>query len=85
MRVFHCMRSQKEPTGFSISCFHMLVAEHITFDVYVGIAIHGFLIAANSSRWIPYFFQMDSIPFPHGFHTSSRWISLLFPYGIQVK
>ena len=23
--------------------------------------------------WIPYFFQMDSIPFPDGFHTISIW------------
>ena len=29
-------------------CFHVLVAERITFDVYAGIAVHGFLIAANS-------------------------------------
>ena len=35
-RVFHCVRSQKEQTSFLISCFHMLVAEHITFDVYAG-------------------------------------------------
>ena len=33
-RVFHCMRLQMEPNGFFISCFHMLVAECITFDVY---------------------------------------------------
>ena len=49
-RVFHCVRSQKEPTGFLISRFYMLVAEHITFDVYLGIvAVHGFLMAADSS------------------------------------
>ena len=34
----------KEPSGFLMSCFHMLVAECITFDAYTGIAIHGFLI-----------------------------------------
>ena len=28
-------------------CFHMFVAEHITFDAYVGIAVHGILIAVN--------------------------------------
>ena len=28
--------------------FHVLVAERINFDVYAGIAVHGFLIAANS-------------------------------------
>ena len=50
MRVFHCMRLQKEPTASSISCFHVLVAERITFDAYKGSAIHGFLIAANSSN-----------------------------------
>ena len=44
------MRSQKEPTVSLISCFHMLVAECITFDVYAGIAVHGFLIAANSGN-----------------------------------
>ena len=49
MRVFHCVRLQKEPTGSLISCFHVLVAEHITFDAYMKIATHGFLIAANSS------------------------------------
>ena len=43
------MRSQKEPVVFLRSCFHVLVAEHITFDVYAGIAVHGFLIAATSS------------------------------------
>ena len=42
--------------------------------------------------WIPYLFQVDSIPFPDGFHTFSRWIpyffqmdSILLPYGIQVE
>ena len=49
MRVFCCVRLQKEPGGFLISCFHVLVAGRITFDAYMGIAIHGFLIAANSS------------------------------------
>ena len=29
--------------------FSCALAEHVTFDVYAGIAIHGFLIAANSS------------------------------------
>ena len=48
MRVFRCVRLQKEPSGFLISCFHMLVAERITFDVDVGIAVHGFLIAESS-------------------------------------
>ena len=42
----------KEPTVSLISCPHTLVAEHITFDVYVGFAIHGFLIAANSSSYL---------------------------------
>ena len=27
--------------------------------------------------WIPYFFQMDSIPFPAGFHTFSSWNKFL--------
>ena len=30
----------------------MFVAEHITFDVYAEIAVHGFLIAANSSSYL---------------------------------
>ena len=50
MRVFHCVRLQKEVTVFSISCFHVVVAGHITFDMCMGIAVHGFLIAANSSN-----------------------------------
>ena len=28
--------------------------------------------------WIPYFFQMDSIPFPDGFHIFFRWIPYYF-------
>ena len=31
-------------------CFLMFVAEHIDFDAYMGTAVHGFLIAANSSN-----------------------------------
>ena len=38
MRVFCSVRSLKEPSGFLIFCFHVPVAERITFDVYVGIA-----------------------------------------------
>ena len=30
--------------------FLMFVAEHIDFDAYTGTAVHGFLIAANSSN-----------------------------------
>ena len=44
MRVFPCVRSQKEPNGFLISCFHALVAERISFDAYAGKA--GVLILA---------------------------------------
>ena len=32
-------------------CFLMFVAEHIDFDAYMGTAVHGFLIAANSSNF----------------------------------
>ena len=35
------MRSQKEPSGFLISCQNVLVAERITFDVYMGIQTHS--------------------------------------------
>ena len=44
------LRLKKEPTIFLISCFHALVAERITFDVYPEIALHGFLIDTNSSN-----------------------------------
>ena len=30
----------------------MFVAEGINFDVYTETAVHGFLIAANSSNWL---------------------------------
>ena len=36
------------------------------------------------SKWIPYLFKMDSIPFPGGFHTF-QMDSILLPYGIQVE
>ena len=35
-------------TNFLLNiCFHTLVVELITFDAYVGIAIHGFFIATT--------------------------------------
>ena len=32
--------------------FSCALAEHVTFDVYAGIAVHGFLIATNSSDYL---------------------------------
>ena len=42
-------------------CFHMLVAECITFDAYTGIAIHGFLITANSSNCLYMYIQVGIV------------------------
>ena len=42
--------------------------------------------------WIPWFFHMDSMVFPHGFHTFSTWIpwvfqidSMEFPDGFHME
>ena len=38
--------------------FSHAVAEHITFDAYVGIAVHGFLLAASSSSCLSFIYYM---------------------------
>ena len=35
-------------------------------------------VDCRNSRWIPYFWWMDSLVFPYGFHTFSTWIPYLF-------
>ena len=40
----------------------MLVAERITFDAYMGIAIHGFLIATNSSSCLVFIYLVFAGP-----------------------
>ena len=44
-------------------CFYVLVAECITFDAYTGIAIHGFLITANSSNCLYMYIQVAVVLF----------------------